>query len=164
MAGLKRRRTCSLTAARSYRLPTPASRRRSGNGSDPLGAVRSWCGRFPPQQVVDVDVQQYPSPLIAGIPTTGGSRGTWVLFLAWRFHARQVQRGRQGARRSRCRSPQWRSTHVALESNGEIQVFDVWNSQEEFDAFGSTLLPILAAHGVELKEPMVARVHNVIEG
>jgi hypothetical protein len=61
-------------------------------------------------------------------------------------------------------APNGRSIHVALESNGEIQVFDVWNSQEEFDAFGSTLLPILAAHDVELKEPMVARVHNVVEG
>ena len=37
-----------------------------------------------------------------------------------------------------------RSIHVALESNGEIQVFDVWDSQEEFDAFGATLVPILA--------------------
>lgn len=61
-------------------------------------------------------------------------------------------------------SPKGRSIHVALESDGEIQVFDVWNSQEEFDAFGTTLLPILAGHGVELNAPMVARVHNVIEG
>ena len=61
-------------------------------------------------------------------------------------------------------APKGRSIHVALESNGEIQVFDVWDSQEEFDAFGSTLLPILAGHDIELKDPMVARVHNVIEG
>ena len=60
--------------------------------------------------------------------------------------------------------PKGRSFHVALESNGEIQVFDVWNSQEEFDAFGATLLPILAGQGIELNDPMVARVHNVIEG
>jgi hypothetical protein len=61
-------------------------------------------------------------------------------------------------------SPKGRSIHVALESNGEIQVFDVWDSQEEFDAFGTTLLPILTGHGIELNEPMVARVHNVILG
>ena len=41
-------------------------------------------------------------------------------------------------------SPKGRSYHVALESNGEIQVFDIWESQEAFDAFGSTLLPILS--------------------
>jgi hypothetical protein len=53
---------------------------------------------------------------------------------------------------------------VALESDGAIQVFDTWESQEEFDAFGKTLLPILAGVGVELNEPMVARVYNVIQG
>jgi hypothetical protein len=61
-------------------------------------------------------------------------------------------------------SPKGRTSHVALESNGEIQVFDIWESQEDFDAFGKTLVPILTAAGVELSEPMVARVHNTIEG
>ncbi len=53
---------------------------------------------------------------------------------------------------------------MALESNGEIQVFDIWESQADFEAFGSTLIPILGELGVELKEPMVATVHNVIQG
>jgi hypothetical protein len=61
-------------------------------------------------------------------------------------------------------APKGRSIHVALESNGEIQVFDVWDSQEEFDAFGETLVPILTEAGVELNPPMVANVHNVIQG
>jgi hypothetical protein len=61
-------------------------------------------------------------------------------------------------------APAGRISHVALETNGEIQVFDVWESQEAFDAFGVTLLPILAAAGVEMNEPMVARVHNEIKG
>ena len=61
-------------------------------------------------------------------------------------------------------APKGRSFHVALESNGEIQVFDVWDSQEDFDAFGATLLPILAGQDVELNDPMVASVYNVIEG
>jgi hypothetical protein len=61
-------------------------------------------------------------------------------------------------------APKGRTYHVALESNGEIQVFDIWESQEEFDAFGSTLIPILTELGVSLKEPMVATVHNVIAG
>ena len=36
-------------------------------------------------------------------------------------------------------APEGRSYHVALESNGEIQVFDIWESQEAFEAFGATL-------------------------
>jgi len=61
-------------------------------------------------------------------------------------------------------SPKGRTYHVALESNGEIQVFDIWESQADFDAFGATLVPILKELGVELAEPMVATVHNVIKG
>jgi len=61
-------------------------------------------------------------------------------------------------------APKGRTYHVALESNGEIQVFDIWESQAAFDAFGATLMPILAELGVELKDPMVATVHNVIQG
>jgi hypothetical protein len=61
-------------------------------------------------------------------------------------------------------APAGRVSHVALETDGEIQVFDVWESQEAFDAFGATLIPILTAAGIELNEPMVARVHNEIKG
>jgi hypothetical protein len=60
--------------------------------------------------------------------------------------------------------PAGRLSHVALETNGEIQVFDIWESQEAFEAFGKTLIPILTAAGVELNEPMVARIHNEIKG
>jgi hypothetical protein len=59
-------------------------------------------------------------------------------------------------------TPVGRISHVALETDGEIQVFDIWESQEAFEAFGATLIPILTAAGIELNEPMVARVHNTI--
>jgi hypothetical protein len=61
-------------------------------------------------------------------------------------------------------APDGRLSHVALETGGEIQVFDIWESQEAFEAFGATLIPILTAAGIELNEPMVARVHNEIKG
>ena len=43
-------------------------------------------------------------------------------------------------------------------------MFDIWESQAAFQAFGATLMPILTELGVELGEPMIAEVHNVIEG
>jgi len=61
-------------------------------------------------------------------------------------------------------SPPGRLYHVALESGGLIQVFDVWESQESFEAFGATLVPIMTGAGVDPGEPMVAPVHNVIKG
>ena len=61
-------------------------------------------------------------------------------------------------------APEGRTNHFALNVNGEIQVFDVWESQEAFEAFGATLLPIMAELGADPGEPMVAPVHNVIDG
>jgi hypothetical protein len=61
-------------------------------------------------------------------------------------------------------SPPGRIYHVALESGGLIQVFDVWESQETFEAFGATLVPIMQGAGVDPGEPMVAEVHNTIVG
>jgi hypothetical protein len=60
-------------------------------------------------------------------------------------------------------APAGRVSHVALETDGQIQVFDVWESKEAFDAFGATLMPILTAAGIEMNEPMVAQVHNEIK-
>ena len=54
-------------------------------------------------------------------------------------------------------SPKGHPTLRALESNGAIQVFDIWESQEDFDAFGSTLVPILGELGVTLTEPQGGR-------
>jgi hypothetical protein len=61
-------------------------------------------------------------------------------------------------------APEGRTHHYALESNGEIAVFDVWESQEAFEAFGATLLPIMSELGAEPGEPQVAQIHNEIVG
>jgi hypothetical protein len=62
-------------------------------------------------------------------------------------------------------APEGRTYHVALESpSGEINVYDTWDSQEAFEAFGATLMPILAGLGIEPGEPMALPVHNVIKG
>jgi hypothetical protein len=61
-------------------------------------------------------------------------------------------------------APDGRTLHVALDVGGAIHVFDIWESQEQFEAFGATLMPIMGAAGVDPGEPMVATVHNVLEG
>jgi hypothetical protein len=61
-------------------------------------------------------------------------------------------------------APAGRRYHVALEADGLIQVFDIWDSQESFEAFGKTLLPIMAEVGADPGEPQVFPVHNIIEG
>ena len=61
-------------------------------------------------------------------------------------------------------APAGRLYHCAMEADGLIQVFDVWESQESFEAFGATLLPIMAELGADPGQPMVSPVHNIIEG
>ena len=61
-------------------------------------------------------------------------------------------------------APPGRLYHVALETDGQIQVFDIWDSQESFDAFGETLVPIMTALGADPGQPMVSTVHNIIQG
>lgn len=46
---------------------------------------------------------------------------------------------------------------------GKLRVSQVWDSQEQLDAFGAQLMPILADIGVEPGEPEVLEVHNIIK-
>jgi hypothetical protein len=61
-------------------------------------------------------------------------------------------------------SPPGRLYHVAMEADGLIQVFDVWESEAAFQAFGKTLLPIMADLGADPGQPMPSPVHNIIKG
>jgi hypothetical protein len=61
-------------------------------------------------------------------------------------------------------APEGRLYHVALETDGLVQVFDVWESKESFEAFGATLVPILGELGVDPGEPQISPVHNIIRG
>jgi hypothetical protein len=61
-------------------------------------------------------------------------------------------------------APAGRLYHAALEADGKIQVFDVWESQEAFEAFGPTLVPIMKELGADPGQPMVSPVRNIIKG
>jgi hypothetical protein len=61
-------------------------------------------------------------------------------------------------------APAGRLYHVALEAEGLIQVFDIWDSQESFEAFGKKLLPIMAELGADPGTPQIMPVHNIIQG
>ena len=41
-------------------------------------------------------------------------------------------------------SPRGRLYHTAFGPPDHLMVFDIWDSQENFDAFGGTLMPILS--------------------
>ena len=60
--------------------------------------------------------------------------------------------------------PAGRSHHVCFGQGDQLQVFDIWESQEAFDRFGATLMPILQEVGLDAGQPSVEPVHNVIAG
>ena len=59
-------------------------------------------------------------------------------------------------------APKGRSYHSTFGPPEALMVFDVWDSAEDFEAFGATLMPILAELGVDVGEPMIMPVHNVV--
>jgi hypothetical protein len=61
-------------------------------------------------------------------------------------------------------APRGRTYHSCFGSGDKLMVFDVWESQADFDAFGGTLMPILQELGVDPGQPDVMPVHNTIKG
>ena len=53
--------------------------------------------------------------------------------------------------------------HVCFGSDGELKVSEVWDSAEQFQAFGERLMPVLAEAGLDPGEPQTLEVHNVIK-
>ena len=61
-------------------------------------------------------------------------------------------------------SPKGRSYHVCYGDPNSVQVTDVWESMEDFQAFGETLMPILQSLGVDPGQPTPQEVQNIIVG
>ena len=58
------------------------------------------------------------------------------------------------------RNPQ-RLHHSCFGEDGDLMVFDIWDSPESFQAFGQVLMPILAEVGVDPGEPAVMPIHRL---
>ena len=60
--------------------------------------------------------------------------------------------------------PPGRLYHACFGEKNKLAVFDVWDSQQSFDRFGQTLMPILKEIGLDPGEPQVMPIHNIIKG
>jgi hypothetical protein len=52
---------------------------------------------------------------------------------------------------------------VCFGSGEKMRVSLVWDTQEQMDAFGARLMPILAEFGIDPGQPEVLPVHNIIK-
>lgn len=59
--------------------------------------------------------------------------------------------------------PAGRTHHSSFGSDDAVMVYDIWESQEQFETFGETLIPILTELGVDPGQPDVMPVVNVIQ-
>lgn len=53
--------------------------------------------------------------------------------------------------------------HVCFGSDGDLRVSEIWDSEEQWRAFGERLMPLLAEVGIEPGQPEVYEVHNSIK-
>jgi hypothetical protein len=53
--------------------------------------------------------------------------------------------------------------HVLFGSEGNLRVTEIWDSREQFEAFGEHLMPLLANVGIGFSaEPEISEVHNIV--
>jgi hypothetical protein len=58
--------------------------------------------------------------------------------------------------------PEGLEYHVAFKSDGKFRVSEIWDSREQFDAFGERLMPVLKDVGIEPGKPDMLEIHNII--
>ena len=52
--------------------------------------------------------------------------------------------------------------HVCFGTEPNLKVSEIWDSPEQFAAFGERLMPLLADIGIEPGEPEIIPIHNII--
>jgi hypothetical protein len=52
--------------------------------------------------------------------------------------------------------------HVCFLIDGDVRVSEIWDSPEQFEAFGQRLMPILEEVGIDPGKPDILEVHNII--
>ena len=61
-------------------------------------------------------------------------------------------------------NPKGRSYHVSYGDSNEVDILDIWDSMEDFEAFGKTLIPILTSLDINLRQPDIQQVFGIVKG
>ena len=87
-----------------------------------------------------------------------------VFFPEANFTAKQYAEVIKRLEKAGAGTPKGRLHHTCFGDVTNLQVYDVWESQETFAKFGETLLPIMAEVGYKPPTPIFSPVHNIIRG
>jgi hypothetical protein len=61
-------------------------------------------------------------------------------------------------------TPAGRLHHACYGDKNALRVTDVFDTPASFESFGKTLVPILGQLGIDVGQPDVVEVHNIIRG
>jgi hypothetical protein len=59
--------------------------------------------------------------------------------------------------------PEGMDYHVCFGPDGGLKVSEIWDSQEQLDAFGQKLVPVLSEVGIQPGEPEIVEIHNIVK-
>ena len=51
--------------------------------------------------------------------------------------------------------------HVCFLADGDVRVSEIWDSMEQFQAFGERLMPLLAEVGIDPGQPETFEIYNI---
>ena len=93
--------------------------------------------------------------LSAGVSSSASPSGGWVTPEQYDETSRRLEKVGDWP-------PKGLEYHVAFVSDGKFRVSEIWDSREQFDAFGKLLMPVLSDVGIELSgDPEILKIHNV---
>jgi hypothetical protein len=59
--------------------------------------------------------------------------------------------------------PEGLEYHLCFGSDGNLRVSEIWDSEQQFQAFGERLMPILTEVGIDPGQPEMMPVHNIVK-
>jgi hypothetical protein len=86
-----------------------------------------------------------------------------MLFQTKSFSPKQYDEVIKRLEKANAGEPKGRTYHACFLSGNNVNVFDIWDSKEDFDKFGKTLMPILKELKADVGQPEIKEIHNVIE-
>jgi hypothetical protein len=128
--------------------------------SAPDTACRSWVAsaRSPPRWTV---LRMRQDVLVSYVEVV---MAVALLFTPTSMTAARYDRVVERLKASGVDAPAGRRFHACFGPGHRLTMFEVWDTMEEFQAFASTLMPILAEEQVELAPPEPLEIHSIIEG
>jgi hypothetical protein len=96
-------------------------------------------------------------------PDRGGAMSVLIRFAPASLTAAQYDESIRKLEEAGIFPPDGLDYHVCFGEEGSLRVSEIWDSQEQLDAFGERLMPILAEVGIEPGSPELMPIHNVVK-